>query len=255
MWRRVTIPIVIASKGFGSLHSLPPYDASDSFEEFAQRYIDGGYGPVDDLSALGENIAPNNRSNVLARFAAFMIDWDYTPDGVQDQDPATGSHRLSIMNDLFTEVGFPASWVGSGQYERNPGIWGTVLAPRLSDRGGLSGTGQEWVLHRGLRGGRGNITATPVGGGAAKQTISYGSGGCALELNTPGNYTVTVSGSFGAISLGTIAIGAQSVLRDVVVSGGKLNVRIESWQNWSTLLDVLPRPLGTWQLTAPQIVT
>ncbi len=53
--------IVIASKGSGAgfPHALAPYTDQSTFAAYAQRYTDGGYGPLNTINTLGENIAPN----------------------------------------------------------------------------------------------------------------------------------------------------------------------------------------------------
>ena len=131
--------IVIASNGSGAgfPHNLAPYQASGTFAEFAKRNTDAGYGPLSDISALAENIAPNNLSNALSRFAAFMVDWGNSANGIQDQNPASGSHRLTIMDDLFTEVGISSlpGW-GSGNTTEVQ-EFGKRLSTRMSVTGAV----------------------------------------------------------------------------------------------------------------------
>lgn len=214
--------IVIASNGSGAgfPHNLAPYQASGTFAEFAKRNTDGGYGPLNDINGLAENIAPNNLSNALARFAAFMIDWGNTADGIQDQNPATGSHRLNIMDDFFTEIGISSKPGWSAGNVTEVQEFGRRISPHVALTGAVyRDLDSNGFFNPGEGVGGATISATPVGGGAARQTTSYGSGGYALELNTPGTYSVSVSSAFGVRNVGNVTLNTRNLLLNVVVTG------------------------------------
>jgi hypothetical protein len=211
--------LVIASQGNGSgfPHSLAPYADQSTFPAFAKRYLDGGYGPLNDLSSLGENIAQDNYINPLSRFAAFMIDWGYTPNGIQDQNPDVGSHRLNIMDGYFEEAGVSSK----------PG-WSTGRITEVQEFGARFSTpaqlvGAVYVDKDGnsfYTPGEGvgglTITATPISGGTALQTRTYASGGYALDITAAGTYRITVAGTAGIVA--TVAVATKNVALDVRVA-------------------------------------
>jgi hypothetical protein len=213
--------LVIASQGVtpGFPHSLAPYQDQNTFATYAQRYLDGGYGSLTTINYLGENIAPNGFSSALATFAAFMIDWGNTWNGIQSQDPNYGSHRLSIVAGHFTEIGIsrkpgwnPGAVTEVQEFGRRfavpPAIVGAVYVDQ--DRNGFYTPGE------GL--GQMTVTATPVGGGSAFQTGTYGSGGYTLEVSTPGTYAITFTGDAGVVHSTTVTIQSQHILLDVAVA-------------------------------------
>jgi hypothetical protein len=211
--------LVIANAGVGPgfPHSLAPYADQSTFEAYAQRYLDGGYGPLNVINALAENIAPNGFSSALATFAAFMIDWGNTADGIQSQDPNFGSHRLSLMGSEFGEIGISRKpgWSTDavtevqefGQtFTATPALVGAVYVDKDGNGFYTPGEGVGGIT----------VTATPVGGGTALQTRTFRAGGYVLQIATPGDYTVTVTGAFGVLNAGTVTINAENVLCNVI---------------------------------------
>ncbi len=214
--------LVIANQGAGPgfPHALAPYDDQSTLEAYAERYLDAGYGPLSELSALGENIAPNAFASALATFAGFMIDWGNTPNGIQPQDPEVGSHRLSIMSSGFADIGISrrSGWSTGSVTETQefghrwttpPAIVGSVFVDRDGNGFFSSGEGVGGV----------NVTATPVGGGAIRQVRTFDSGGYVLPIDTPGNYTLTVAGVSGTVA--TLTVGSENVRQNVIAAVGQ----------------------------------
>ncbi len=213
--------LVIANAGAGPgfPHSLSPYANQSTFAAYAKRYTDGGYGPLNTINTLGENIAPNFYSPPMAAFAGFMVDWGSTADGIQSQDPNVGSHRLNLMAGDFVETGVSrkSGWDSGAitevqefgrRFNAVPTLVGAVYTD--SDSNGFYTPGE------GL--GSVTVTAAPAGGGASFQTTTYTSGGYALPISTPGNYTVTFSSVSGVLKTATVTMGSGNVLLDAVVA-------------------------------------
>jgi hypothetical protein len=213
--------LVIANRGAGPgfPHSLSPYQDQSTFAAYAKRYTDGGYGPLNTITTLGENIAPNFFSSPLATFAGFMIDWGNTANGIQSQDPAYGSHRLSLMGSDFVEIGISRKqgWDSTAvtevqefgtRFNPIPALVGAVYTDSDSNAFYTPGEGMSGVT----------VKATPTGGGTSFQTTTFGSGGYVLPINTPGTYTVTFTGASGLLKTATVTIANESVALDAIVA-------------------------------------
>jgi uncharacterized protein YkwD len=213
--------LVIASHGSGTgfPHNLSPYQSQSPFAAYVKRYTDGGYGPAsNNIYTVGENIAPNGAiyTSALATFAALMIDWGSTANGIQPQDPINGSHRLSLMGTDFLEIGISrkSGWTPGAVTEVQE--FGTRFTSPRTIVGAvyIDGDGSGFYTPgEGL--GQVTITATPVGSGVAAQTTTYGSGGYALELTAAGTYALTFSGPSGVLYTTTVSIQNLHVRLDV----------------------------------------
>jgi len=214
--------IVIASQGSGAgfPHALSPYADQSTFDAYAKRYTDGGYGPLNMINTLGENIAPNFYAEPMSAFAGFMVDWGASGDGIQPQDPNEGSHRLNLMAGDFVETGVSrkSGWTAGNitevqefgrRFNAVPTLVGAVFTD--SDSNGFYTPGE----------GLANVTivAAPVGGGTSFQTTTYTSGGYALPIPTPGDYTVTFSNASGVLKTATVTIGSENILLDALLTG------------------------------------
>ncbi|MEP6672390.1 MAG: FG-GAP-like repeat-containing protein [Chthoniobacter sp.] len=216
--------LVLANQGAGPgwPHDLDPYSKNGTFDDFAQRYLDGGYGPLADLDALSENILADGYNNARSRFAGYMIDWGNTPDGIQDQDPNFGSHRLTLMDDGLSEVGIATKpgW-DAGKYSNveefgdraspPPAIVGAVYVD--FDKNGTYTPG-EGVASA-------TVSAQPTTGGTTLQTRTFRSGGYVLPVSKAGTYTVTVKGTFGTVSAGAVTVGTRNVACNILCSKGQ----------------------------------
>lgn len=213
--------IVIASKGTGAgfPHALSPYADQSSFTAYAKRYTDGGYGPLNQINALAENIAPNFPTDPLSIFAGFMIDWGATANGIQSQDPDWGSHRISLMGSDYVEIGISRikGWGATNVTETQefgrrfnaiPTIVGAVYKDTDANAFYTPGEGQGQVT----------VTAAPVGGGASYETTTYSSGGYALPIPNPGAYTVTFSTAAGILKTASVTVGNENVALDAIVT-------------------------------------
>jgi hypothetical protein len=213
--------LVIANKGAGPgfPHSLAPYQNQSTFATYAKRYTDGGYGPLNTINALGENIAPNFFSSALATFAGFMIDWGYADNGIQSQDPEFGSHRINLMGSDFLELGISRKpgWDSTAitevqefgrRFSPIPAIVGAVYTDKDSNAFYTPGEGLAQVT----------VTAAPVGGGTSFQTTTFSSGGYTLPVSNPGNYNVTFTGTSGVLKTASVTIGSENVALDAIVT-------------------------------------
>lgn len=213
--------LVIANAGVGPgfPHSLSPYSDQSTFAAYAKRYTDGGYGPLNTINTLGENIAPNFYAAPMSAFAGFMVDWGSTADGIQSQDPLEGSHRLNLMAGDFVETGVSrkSGWTAGNitevqefgrRFNPVPALVGAVYTD--SDANGFYTPG-EGV-------GAVTVTAAPVGGGASFQTTTYSSGGYALPISAAGDYVVTFSNTSGVLKTATVTMGSANVLLDAVIT-------------------------------------
>lgn len=213
--------IVIANAGAGPgfPHSLSPYSDQSSFAAYAKRYTDGGYGPLNQINALGENVAPNFPADPLSAFAGFMIDWGIAANGIQSQDPEWGSHRISLMGSDYVEIGISrlSGW-GAGnitetqefgrRFNAVPTLVGAVYRDTNSNAFYTPGEGLGQVT----------VSAAPTGGGTSYQTTTYSSGGYALPIPNPGVYTVTFSSAAGVLKTASVTIGNENVALDAIVA-------------------------------------
>lgn len=177
-----------------------------------QRDVDAGYDWEFSVR-VGENIFAFSRS-VIYGHAAFVIDWGFGPNGIQD--PA--GHRVNMLDQGFQEVGIsiveetdPSNNVGplviSQEFGRrgnygNPAVLGVVFddldADGFYDAGeGLSGVTVE------LSGTNGTFTTT-----------SMSAGGYQVKVPS-GTYTATASGG---------ALGGEIREFDVMVGGSNSKV-------------------------------
>ena len=213
--------IVIASQGNGAgfPHALSPYANQSTFAAYAKRYTDGGYGPLNTINTLGENIAPNFYAAPMSAFAGFMVDWGSSADGIQPQDPNQGSHRLNLMAGDFVETGVSrkSGWTAGNitevqefgrRFNAVPTLVGAVFTDADSNGFYTPGEGLANVT----------IVAAPVGGGTPFQTTTYTSGGYALPIPTAGDYTVTFSNTSGALKTATVTMGSENVLLDALLT-------------------------------------
>lgn len=216
--------LVLANRGAGPgfPHNLAPYADASTFMAYAQRYLDGGYGPLSDISSLAENIEANSYSSAQSRFAGFMIDWGNTPDGIQDQNPDVGSHRLTLMDDQSAEIGIAAKagWDSGNASEVQE------LGERFSPPPALVGAVYVDMDHNGFyTPGEGvagaTVNAAPNGGGTTLHARTFRSGGYVLPISKPGNYTLSVTGTFGTVNAGTVNMGSANVARDIVCPKGQ----------------------------------
>ncbi len=213
--------LVIANAGAGPgfPHSLSPYQDQSTFAAYAKRYVDGGYGPLNTINTLGENIAPNFYSAPMSAFAGFMVDWGFSANGIQSQDPAEGSHRLNLMAGDFVETGISrkAGWDSGAitedqefgrRFSPIPAIVGAVYTDTDANGFYTPGEGLAQVT----------VTAAPVGGGASVQTTTYSSGGYSLPVSNPGDYLVTFSSTSGTLKTATVSISTDNVALNAVVT-------------------------------------
>lgn len=213
--------IVVASKGVGAgfPHGLSPYADQNSFAAYAKRYTDGGYGPLNQINALGENIAPNFPADPLSAFAGFMIDWGLGSNGIQSQDPDWGSHRISLMGSDYVEIGISRmkGWTSTNVTETQefgrrfnaiPNIVGAVFRDMDGNVFYTPGEGLGQVT----------VKAVPVGGGTSYETTTYPSGGYALPVSNPGAYNVTFSIPAGILKTVTVTVGNENVALDALVA-------------------------------------
>ncbi|UWR28346.1 CAP domain-containing protein (plasmid) [Sulfitobacter sp. S223] len=153
------------------------------------RITAAGY---DNWRTVSENVFAYT-DNPVQGHAGFFIDWGFTSTGIQD--PA--GHRLTILNEDFTDVGIAAlaetdsstalgPWVVTqnfgARFTNVPQLVGVVLKDADGDRFYDAGEGLEGVT----------ITATNASGDQFV-TTSWGSGGYQMELAS-GTYDVTFSG-------------------------------------------------------------
>ena len=153
------------------------------------RITAAGY---DNWRTVSENVFAYT-DNPVQGHAGFFIDWGFTSTGIQD--PA--GHRLTILNEDFTDVGIAAlaetdsstalgPWVVTqnfgARFTNIPQLVGVVLKDADGDRFYDAGEGLEGVT----------ITATNASGDQFV-TTSWGSGGYQMELAS-GTYDVTFSG-------------------------------------------------------------
>ena len=96
--------IIIANAGAGPgfPHELAPYQDTSSFAACAKRYTDGGYLPLNDLSGLAENVAPNNPTNALFRHAAFVGNANIQRDAIIPQ----GMLQTDFSDDFRPDILF-----------------------------------------------------------------------------------------------------------------------------------------------------
>ena len=158
--------IIIANAGVGPgfPHALAPYQDQSTFPAYAQRYTDGGYGPLSDLSGLGENVAPDNlKARPSLDFGRLWSTGVRRPMASRIRPAfriaSASCPRLSPRRAL--------QQAGMGCRQRvteGPGIWLALFHACPVDRRGLQGFGQKRLLHfRGRRERRDDLRHT--GGG------------------------------------------------------------------------------------------
>jgi uncharacterized protein YbdZ (MbtH family) len=208
--------IANAGAGPGFPHDLAPYQ-DQNFPGSTKRYTDGGYGPLSDLTDLGENVAADSLESAAYRFASLMIDWGSTADGIQDQTPGVVSHRKNLVSPDFKEIGvsIKPGWESGRKTENQE------FGSRLSTKTIVAGVIYQDRTRNGAYTPDANegydgavIAATPAVGGAVYQTTSFPSGGYSLVINTAGTYTVSAAGSFGMMKLGQVTVSTKNAKLD-----------------------------------------
>jgi len=170
---------------------------------------------------LGENLAVTdssgthivNEAQSLAHHVNLFVDNNVIGRG----------HRTSMMNGSFREIGI--GMADSTTHTLFPCCSNAALSTQ--DFGAIASdvflTGvvyndldfDDFYSPDGEGLGPAVVAATPLGGGSALTTSTYASGGYALKL-PDGDYSVTVTGFFGAQPLGTVTISGQNVKLDAI---------------------------------------
>ena len=153
------------------------------------RFTNAGYDP---FSSISENVYAFADS-VFHGHAGFVIDWGFTPTGIQE--PA--GHRNSIMNPNYQEIGIsvieendPNTDVGpfvvtqhfGGRSLDNPYLLGVVFDDNDNDNFYDNGEGL------------GNVDITIAGDNGTFTTTSLDAGGYQLQVPA-GDYQITFSGN------------------------------------------------------------
>jgi serralysin len=163
------------------------------------------------FSRLAENVFAYGEDPIYTH-AAFMIDWGFTPTGIQDG----AGHRMNIMNPAFVHVGIgvvaeanPGTQVGPNVITQNFGapqqpvnyLVGVAINDLDND--------DFYDIGEGL----GGVSIVASGTAGTFSTTSWASGGYQLELPN-GTYTVQYSGS-SVNRTETVTINNQNVKVDV----------------------------------------
>ena len=178
-----------------------------------ERMSNAGF-EFDRGGAAAENVFAYTR-DPLHGHAGFYIDWGFGPGGIQSPP----GHRNAMLSSTYTKVGVGYRSVPSNKdvgpnaltqhfavsYGDNaPNLVGVAINDRDND--------DFYDIGEGL----GGIKVTAVGGGETHSTLTWSSGGYALELDANTTYTVTFSGSgLGGAQTYTVRMGSDNVALDV----------------------------------------
>jgi Ca2+-binding RTX toxin-like protein/uncharacterized protein YkwD len=167
---------------------------------------------------VGENVFAFSQS-VIYGHAAFVIDWGFGPNGIQD--PA--GHRVNMLDQGFQEVGIVIS------EETNPAtsVGPQVISQEFGRRGNYGNPTALGVVYDDLNGdgfynageGLAGVTVELSGASGTFTTSSLSAGGYQVKLPS-GSYTATATGGSlgGAIQKFNVNVGGSNVKVDFEAS-------------------------------------
>ena len=118
-FNRITIPTVFGEKGFGRNVevTMPTYDQDDALAYQANMFYDDLQEQVITESRLEINVkfrvkfTINSNPQYTARVAAYLVAWDYTPNGyVRVQNPGGVLNNLTELQFVYNNLGQP-NWI------------------------------------------------------------------------------------------------------------------------------------------------
>lgn len=185
--------------------------------ELLDRIVDAGYDWEFSVR-VGENIFAYSQSTSYGH-AAFVIDWGFGPDGIQD--PA--GHRINMLDQGFQEVGI----VVTTETHPSTGVGPLVVSQEFGRRGNYGAPAAVGVVFDDLNGdgtynageGLSGVTVELSGDSGTFTTTSMSAGGYQVKVPS-GTYIATATGGSlgGTVRRSNVNVGGSNVKVDFKAS-------------------------------------
>lgn len=181
--------------------------------ELLDRIVDAGYDWEFSVR-VGENVFAYSQSAIYGH-AAFVIDWGFGPDGIQD--PA--GHRINMLDQGFQEVGIAVT----AETDPSTGVGPLVISQEFGRRGNYGAPAAVGVVYDDLNNdgfynageGLSDVTIELSGDSGTFTTTSMSAGGYQVRIPS-GTYTATATGGSlgGAVRYFNVNVGGSNVKVD-----------------------------------------